>query len=106
MTSIDYEHELSNGWGKWENLVLTALKENAANTKVLDDKLDSVITTQAVTTLQVSEVKSTQEVQGKRLNRLEIAQATIKGGWILLTVLVSGAVGVAGLAIGILSWIG
>lgn len=54
---IDYEHELGNGWNRWQKLVLTELQRISKVQEDLGDKIDPIILQAALTQQAFEELK-------------------------------------------------
>lgn len=66
---VDFEHELSNGWGKWQNLVLSALKELKDDGKATHDQVTTLATEFAL-------LKQRFEDQADNTDRIEELEKT------------------------------
>lgn len=109
---VDYDHELSNGWDKWQNLVLTAMRENRDAITHVTELVGTVVTAQAVqdermTTMsnQIGTVTTLADGTVARVVVLETNDtkriAVVKGAWVAIGVAASFVAGLAGLGIGV-----
>lgn len=77
MDGIDFDYELSNGWDKWQNLVLTGMKEIKLDNKVLQEQITAVGTRVAVIESKVLTLTD-QDVRIGHLEANTVSQEALK----------------------------
>jgi hypothetical protein len=74
MGGIDFDYELSNGWDKWQNLVLTGMQEIKRDNKALETQMSNIGARVAViesAAKTAENIVNTLQAQAHRLEHLE-----------------------------------
>ena len=114
MAGVNYDYELNNGWDKWQNLVLTAMKENRDAILAMDNKVDDVRLNMATLAerqenviKQAAAVEALAHATDSRVNAIEVSRSRsmgfAKGAWAIVSIIGASLLSVAGIVIGLIS---
>ncbi len=76
---IDYEHELSNGWNKWQNLVLQGMQRLDEQGRDHSEKLEQIVVDIAVVKNDLGRVQIVALDQEGRMRHVEGEQLIARG---------------------------